>query len=93
MGHYVAFDSSVPIDHWTGDVFVRDRVAGTTDQETNGYSGLDLAMSADGRVVAFDSYAGPKSLYSDVLVRDRITGTTTLVSVARQVARGAKPRK
>jgi Tol biopolymer transport system component len=85
-GRFVAFESFVPVDHWTGDVFVRDRVAGTTERLTNGGGGFGVAISADGRLVAFGSFTSPNARYEDVFVRDRITGTTTLVSVARPVA-------
>jgi Tol biopolymer transport system component len=75
------------------DVFVRDRVAGTTDLVSVAAGGVQVtdesrapAISGDGRWVAFQ--AGPVQLVPlvadpiDVFVRDRVGGTTTLVSVA-----------
>ncbi len=98
-GRYAAFASAagnlVPEDtnnNW--DIFVRDRVAGTTERvnvtnaggQANGYS-FDAAMSADGRFVAFSSDAnnlveGDSNNSTDVFVRDRVAGTTERVSVS-----------
>jgi Tol biopolymer transport system component len=76
------------------DVFVRDRVAGTTerisltsdDHQANAQS-YGGRISDDGRYVVFGSYAsnlvpGPPGFYSQGFVRDLVTGTTELVSVA-----------
>ncbi|HET6162167.1 MAG TPA: hypothetical protein VFG37_00760 [Planctomycetota bacterium] len=75
------------------DVFLRDRVAGTTELISVDSSGVQAdngsfksAISADGRFVAFDSYAsnlvaGDTNTWSDVFVRDRQNGTTERVSV------------
>src|SRR5262249_47460324 len=98
-GRYVAFMSRasnlVPGDtngNW--DVFVRDRVAGTTERvsvATNGAEGHgwagEPAISADGRYVAFtssapDLVAGDSNGGYDVFVHDRLNGTTERVSVA-----------
>ncbi len=99
-GRYVAFDSSssnlVPCDsNGVEDVFVRDRLAGTTTivsvdslgHASNGTS-FNASMSSDGRFVAFQSYAtsltpGPRDaiLDWDVYVHDRLTGITVLASV------------
>jgi hypothetical protein len=96
-GRYVAFDSYannlVAGDtNFFEDVYVRDRVAGTTvrvsvdsaEAESNGTS-FNPAISADGRYVAFQSDAtnlvtpdGTNSV--KILVRDLVAGTTTLVS-------------
>jgi hypothetical protein len=98
-GRYVAFvtrSSFAPGDtngFW--DVYVRDRVLGTTELvsvSTTGANGNEdsgpygAAMSADGRFVAFESIAtnfagGDSNANFDVFVRDRSLGTTTLVSV------------
>jgi len=98
-GRYVAFESFssnlVPSvdDNHVADVFVRDRVAGTTyrsslstgEDQGNGFSS-DPAISADGRYVAFESAAsnfvpGDNNAHVDVFVRDRSTGSTFAVSV------------
>jgi Tol biopolymer transport system component len=78
------------------DVFLRDRVAGTTtlvsrtpdSPVTTGNSGSPLAaLSADGRFVAFESRAdnlvagqAEGNAGPDVFLYDREAGTTTLVS-------------
>jgi Tol biopolymer transport system component len=87
-GRYVAFASAlttlVPGDsNQTADVFVRDRLAGTTervnvalaDGQANSWS-YNPSISADGRVVAFESTAsdlvpGDTNNTSDVFVSDR----------------------
>lgn len=97
-GRYVAFASSaanlVSGDKNNAvDVFLRDRVAGTTERvsigngrkpEANADSGRP-AISADGRFVTFSSFAdnvipGDTNFARDVFVRDRTAGTTDLVS-------------
>jgi len=82
------------------DVFVRDRIAGTTERvsvdttETQGNGASDKpSISADGRFVAFESLAnnlvgGDSNGASDIFVRDRITGTTERVSVDSSAAQG-----
>jgi IPT/TIG domain-containing protein len=98
-GRYVLFFSSatnlVPGDaNRFGDVFVRDRLAGTTiranlsssGEAANGYS-LDADLSADGRYVAFASVASnlvpdDANGVTDVFVRDLATGETERASVA-----------
>jgi len=100
-GRFVAFhsdsDNLVPNDTNGGsDVFVRDRLTGTTERvsvSSNGKQAADNSgslrpsISADGRYVAFDSSAsklakGDKDNATDVFVHDRLTRATTLVSVA-----------
>jgi Tol biopolymer transport system component len=76
-----------------GDIFVRDRVAGTTTRvsiasdgaEANGKSS-DPVLSGDGRFVAFSSFASnlvedDTNATWDVFVHDRESSTTERVSV------------
>ena len=89
-GRYVAFYSEannlVPGDtNFTGDTFLRDRQAATTQRVSVDSAGNQthiqgssnyLTMSADGRFVAFQSYAmnlvpGDTNGQQDVFVRDR----------------------
>jgi Tol biopolymer transport system component len=76
------------------DVFVRDRLTGTTELVSldsagnpgNQASSERPSISADGRWVAFESWAtnlvpGDTNLVPDVFVRDLLTGTTELVTV------------
>src|SRR4051794_3427290 len=103
-GRYVAFvseaDDLVPGEGSSWDVFVRDRVAGTTrlvsqtdgEGPSNGDSFLP-SISADGRYVAFVSRGnlapGDAGFHTnDVYVRDLVAGTTELVSAGRG---GAEP--
>jgi len=104
-GRYVAFGSSasnlVPGDtNNNEDIFVRDRLAGTTSRvsvSSAGAQGNNLSklasISADGRYVAFESIAtnlvpGDTNGTSDVFVRDRLAGTTSRVSVSSAGAQG-----
>jgi len=97
-GRYVAFYSTasnlVPGDtNGVGDVFIRDRLAATTERVSVGSSGeqgsnysVFPSLSADGRFVAFGSTAenlvpGDMNKRPDIFVRDRRAGTTELVSV------------
>ncbi|MEI7056350.1 M36 family metallopeptidase [Nocardioides sp. CCNWLW239] len=97
-GRYVAFDSSasnlVPGDvNGLPDVFVHDRVTGTTELVSATVSGAGAdslsyaaSISADGRFVAYYSsatnlVAGDTNRAQDVFVRDRQTGTTERVSL------------
>jgi Tol biopolymer transport system component len=97
-GRYVAFDSVanglIPGDtSGDTDIFVRDRLTGTTIPisvssagiKGNGVS-LDCAMAPDGRFVAFRSFStnlvpGDTNGEFDVFVRDMLTGTTERISV------------
>jgi hypothetical protein len=100
-GRYVAFSSIatnlVPGDsNGRQDVFVRDRLAGTTERVSMSSSGkqgnLDsglrgVSISADGRYVAFESaatnlVAGSHDGSDDVILRDRLLGTTERISVS-----------
>ena len=96
-GRYVVFSSSatnfVPGDYngrW--DIFVRDRLLGTTErvsltsrgEEGDGDSARP-GLSREGRYVAFESDAsnfapGDANGYRDLFLHDRETGATTLVS-------------
>jgi Tol biopolymer transport system component len=82
------------------DVFVRDRIGGTTRRmsvdssgaEGNGAS-LLAALSADGNVVAFESsasnlVASDNNGMRDLFVHDRTTGVTERVSVDSSGAEG-----
>jgi Tol biopolymer transport system component len=98
-GRFVAFDSAASnlVANDTNacwDVFIRDRLSGTTERLTvssageqgNGPSSAP-AISADGRYVAFASDAsdlapGDTNGVSDIFVRDRLDATTERVSVS-----------
>jgi Tol biopolymer transport system component len=98
-GRFLAFSSAatnlVPGDtNAAVDIFVRDRLAGTTERvsvdsggiEANGSSSAP-SISADGRYVAFCSHASnlagdANGSIQDVFVRDRQAGTTEMVCVA-----------
>lgn len=107
-GRYVVFVSLasnlVPGDiNGLGDVFVRDRQAGTTERvsvSTDGAGANDtsffdntVSISADGRYVAFSSpasnlVAADTNRRRDVFLRDRLTGTTRRVSISNSGAQG-----
>ncbi len=87
-GRYVAFLNG-------GNVLVRDRAAGTTEEVSvgNGTSGggrdsdsAPVRISGDGRYVVFTSFsalvAGDANLRDDVFVRDRVARTLERVSVS-----------
>jgi Tol biopolymer transport system component len=97
-GRYVAFSSDATnlVTGDTGnhsDVFVRDRVAHTTQRVSLGAVGNQLnnesyqpSISGDGRYIAFtsdaDNVVGPDgNLWSDVFVRDRVANTTVRVDL------------
>ena len=97
-GRYIAFTSFSPNlvvadSNGSADVFVRDRIAGSTERvsvtsggvQASGGSSLP-AVSDDGRYVAFTSdaanlVAGDANGETDVFVRDRQLGITSLISV------------
>jgi len=104
-GRYVAFESDATNlvegdNNLSLDVFVRDRVLGTTERvslDSDEVEGDDESgrpsISADGRYVAFWSsatnlVAADNNLSPDVFVRDRDTGTTERVSVSSAGAEG-----
>src|SRR5919109_3868378 len=99
-GRFVAFvsqaDNLVSKDNnGNADVFVRDRLLGTTERVSVNSAGEEAdiggegpAISADGRFVAFQSEAqnlvpgGNPFLFVDqIYVHDRETGTTEIISV------------
>ena len=107
-GRYVSFntksDNLVPNDTngvqnalEAGDVFVRDREAGTTErvsvestgaQRNNSFGGV---ISADGRYVAFDSASEPSETIgtrTHTWIHDRVTRTTELLSATPKGAPG-----
>jgi len=99
-GRYVAFTSLasnlVTADsNECADIFVHDRVTGTTErvsvssagEQSNSHSGGCLAISADARYVVFVSQAsnlvdGDTNDAHDIFVHDRATETTERVSVS-----------
>jgi Tol biopolymer transport system component len=104
-GRFVAFESDatnlVPGDaNGDRDVFVRDRLAGTTERvsvsssggEGNGPS-FGPSISSDGRYVSYKSSAsnlvtGDANGCQDVFLRDRLAGGTELVSVSSRGEQG-----
>jgi Tol biopolymer transport system component len=97
-GRFATFESEasnlVPNDtNLRDDVFVHDRLLGTTERvsvDSNGVEGdahsLESATSADGRFVAFMSVANnlvpnDTNVSTDIFARDRLLGTTERVSV------------
>ena len=88
--------NGVEVGQQKWDVFVHDRVTGTTERVSVASDGTEAnddsisggsVISADGRFVAFQSFAsnlvaGDTNGANDVFVHDRVTGTTELVSVA-----------
>lgn len=99
-GRFVAFVSEasnlVSKDtNGTPDIFVRDRLLGTTERVSVSSAGVEAngtsagpAISGDGRFVAFNSDAqnlfpgaNPFLFTDQVYVHDRQTGTTEIVSV------------
>lgn len=98
-GRYVAFESDadnlVPNDgNGSTDIFVRDRVAGTTTRVSTDASGTEAddnsynpSISADGRYVAFTTDSDSlrpddANGASDVYVKDRQTGAVILASIS-----------
>ncbi len=100
-GRFVAFQSDasdlVPGDvNGVSDVFLRDRIARTTELisvssggvQGNRFSGdHGISISSDGRFVVFDSNAsnltpGDSNGKTDAFLRDRILGTTECISSA-----------
>ena len=97
-GRFVAFASSssnfaAGDTNGVNDVFVRDRLNGTTELvsvDLGGVPGnsdsITPAISGDGRYVAFESFAsnlvgGDTNQTGDIFVRDRLNGSTRRVSL------------
>ena len=83
------------------DIFVRDRLNGTTERVSvdssgtgeNGDCGFDPSISPDGRFVSFSSYAdnlvaGDTNVTRDIFLHDRQAGTTERVSVSSTGVQG-----
>ena len=106
-GRFVAFGSSATnldptCPNAAPDVYVRDRIAGTTEcisvtsgeVEGNGHS-IRPRISANGRFVVFQSFATNLVLgdtnfpATDIFVRDRQSGTTERVSVSSTEAQSS----
>ncbi|GAA4721681.1 PD40 domain-containing protein [Phytohabitans rumicis] len=104
-GRYVAFTSGAPglVPRDTNemtDLFVRDRVAGTTVRANLSSTGVEAnastynhTISTDGRYLAFTStasnlVAGDTNGTVDVFVRDRLTRITTRASVSSRGRQG-----
>jgi flagellin-like hook-associated protein FlgL len=98
-GRYVAFQSSATNlvagdTNFTYDIFVHDRVTGSTTRVSVDSAGAQAAgqsyeasISADGRYVAFQSsasnlVAGDTNATDDIFVHDLQTGTTSRVSIS-----------
>lgn len=97
-GRYVAFTSDannlVPGDTSSDDVFVRDRLTGSTKrvsvsssgEQANSYSFDTPPISADGRYIAFQSVASnlvpdDTNGWLDIFRHDRVTGETVRVNI------------
>src|SRR5260221_12724968 len=106
-GRYVAFvDNSTDLvqgdTNGFDDIFVRDRIAGTTERVSVATGGAQAdggsqlpSISADGRFVAFESAAtnlvsGDTNGLDDVFVRDRVAGTTERVSLSTNGAQASR---
>ena len=103
-GRYVAFYSQAanlvePDFNQASDIFVRDRLLGSTERVSVDSAGIlgndwswDPSITPDGRFVAFWSRAsnlvpGDSNGSADIFVRDRQSGTTERVNSARPVGR------
>lgn len=104
-GRFVAFYSHATNlasgdSNGVADIFVRDRLNGTTARVSVSSAGVQgdalsfcPSISDDGRYVSFVSYAsnlvpGDTNGMPDIFVHDRATGTTTRVSVASSGSQG-----
>jgi len=98
-GRYVAFDSwasNLVSGDTNGvrDVFVHDRLSGSTERVSVESSGIEAnswslvnSISVDGRYIVFESAAtnlipDDTNGHVDVFIRDRQTGTTSCISLA-----------
>ena len=103
-GQFVAFDSAASNlvandDNSAPDIFVRDRLTGTTRRASRGLgekandASFNPSISADGRFVAYGSWAtnlvvGDTNEVMDVFVFDRLRNKTTRVSVSSRGEQG-----
>jgi len=101
-GRFIAFASAASnfVVGVNAGVFLRDRLAGTTELasvSTGGAPGNDgsgsPSITADARFIAFESnasnlVAGDTNGLTDIFVRDRASGTTELVSVGPSGVQG-----
>jgi Tol biopolymer transport system component len=102
-GRYVAFKSASSMlvagdTNGVGDIFVRDRLNGTTERvsvDSNGVEANNVsdrpAISADGRCVVFESDAHnlvPGAIQHQIYVHDRQTGTTEMASMSSSGEQG-----
>jgi Tol biopolymer transport system component len=112
-GRFVLFESDatnlVPNDQNDSfDVFVRDRLDGTTERVSVSSTGAEqlplfsedgaCVMSADGRYVAFTTDAanlvpGDTNWQTDVFLRDRVAGTTIRVNVSSRGEQADAPKQ
>ncbi len=106
-GRYVAFESTASNlvagdTNAAQDIFVRDRVSGTTERVSVDSAGLQVSgagepsISADGRYVTFHSFAsnlvpGDTNGTYDCFLRDRQTGTTERISLDSSGTQGNGP--
>ena len=93
-GRYVVFSSDAADlvagdNNGATDIFVRDRLTGTTEIASLSSTGAQFTMpstkgsiSDDGRFVVMQS-SYPASPYEIIYLRDRTTGVTTLLSVSQ----------
>lgn len=104
-GRFVVFESDatnlIPSDgNGLRDVFLRDRLLGTTTRVSEAWGGGDASgesrypsISEDGRWIAFSSdapniVADDTNGFQDVFVLDRLTGQTARVSIAWDGSQG-----
>ena len=102
-GRFVVFNANAPIDGATsiGDIFLRDRSAGTTTLVSRLINGTPFnsssdgaSISADARFIVFRSFAsnGPGASGSRIWLRDRTANTLSSVPLPPQVASCEEPR-
>ena len=101
-GRYVAFRSfattltSTTVNSSIVNIYVRDRLAGTTQLISNGISGpannysYEPVISGDGRTLLFHSWAsnlvaGDNDLFPDLFVKDLVSGQLTRVEASTVV--------
>lgn len=86
-GRYVAFKSDATNlvkgdrNNLT-DVFVRDRVAGTTEKISGDGGGDNPSISPNGTFVAFETFDFDGDFAQDIYLRNRVTGAIERISVS-----------